>query len=167
MVGGSTYMLKIYTLNNLPDGKEDIKVAWNSYFEEKKITKYFDESDIKIVRDVEKTALINNETIQGKFSDMPIGIECLSEGCKTLLCINHAIKTNTIEKYLFNITACGGNAISYLAEVMAKDIDVYAYVNHSDFGTSKSAYIQINDSNIIQGAIAAANFHSKEMRGIV
>lgn len=75
---------------------------------------------------------------------MPIGIGNLSEGCKTLLCINHAIKTNTIDKYLFNITSCGGNAISYLAEVMAANIDVFACIEHGDLGLFSGVPIDIN-----------------------
>lgn len=137
-------MLKIYTLNNMPTDKKNEKVPWDEYFRNKKITKYFDESDAKIVRDVEETSLMNEETINGKFSGMPIGIGALSEGCKTLLCINHAIKTNTIKDYLFNITSCGGNAITYLADVMAKDTDVYAYVEHGDFGGSENTLIEID-----------------------
>lgn len=155
-------MLKIYTLDNLPTDKENIEVPWDRYFRDKKITKYFNDTDIKIVKDVEGTSLLNNETIYGKFSDMPIGIGCLSEGCKTLLCINHAIKTNTVEQYLFNITSCGGNAISYLAEVMAKGIDVYAYVEHSDFGSSENVRIQINDGEILKDALEASSIHMKE-----
>lgn len=40
----------------------------------------------------------------------PIGIDLLAEGCSSLLCITHAIKTNTVDQYIFNITSCGGNA---------------------------------------------------------
>lgn len=94
-------MLKI-VINILNTDKEIVKVPWDKYFKIEKITKYLDDTDKKIVESIEKTSLINNETIHGKFSDMPIGIGNLSEGCKTLLCINHAIKTNTIDKYLFN-----------------------------------------------------------------
>ena len=101
-------------------------------------------TDKKIVESIEKTSIINNETIHGKFSDMPIGIGNLSEGCKTLLCINHAIKTNTIDKYLFNITSCGGNAISYLAEVLAANIDVFACIEHGDLGLFSGVPIDIN-----------------------
>ena len=93
-------MLKI-VINILNTDKEIVKVPWDKYFKIEKITKYLDDTDKKIVESIEKTSLINNETIHGKFSDMPIGIGNLSEGCKTLLCINHAIKTNTIDKYLF------------------------------------------------------------------
>lgn len=159
-------MLKLYTLGNLPEDKKNIKVPWDSYFRTKKITNYFDDTDTAIVKNVEGTSIINNQTIHGKFSGMSIGIGCLSEGCKTLLCINHAIKTNTVDQYLFNITSCGGNAISYLAEVMAKKVDVYAYVYHSDFGISESALIQINNKNPIKGAIEAATAHMKEKMGM-
>lgn len=155
-------MLKIYTVNNLPTDKTKIRVPWDKYFKEKKVTKYIDDTDIKIVKCVEGTSIINNETIYGKFSDMPIGIGRLSEGCKTLLCINHAIKTKTADQYIFNITSCGGNAISYLAEVMTKDTDIYAYVEHSDFGNSENVRIQINDGEIIKDALEASSIHMKE-----
>lgn len=136
-------MLKILDIKELPDDKEYIQVPWDSYFIDKKVTKYLDNSDSKIVADVEKTSLINNETIHGKFSDMPIGIGCLSEGCKTLLCINHAIKTGTINQHIFNITACGGNAVEYLATVMTADIDVYACIEHEDLGVFDNVHVEI------------------------
>lgn len=157
-------MLKIYTIKNKIQHKEILETPWDSYFEDKRITKYFDDTDIKIIKGVEETSLLNNETIYGKFSDMPIGIGCLSEGCKTLLCINHAIKTNTVGQYVFNITSCGGNAIAYLAEKMASDIDVYVYVNHSDFGMSNNVRIQINDGKELNDTLTASNEHIRELR---
>lgn len=157
-------MLKIYTIKNKIQHKEILETPWDSYFEDKRITKYFDDTDIKIIKSVEETSLLNNETIYGKFSDMPIGIGCLSEGCKTLLCINHAIKTNTVGQYVFNITSCGGNAIAYLAEKMASDIDVYVYVNHSDFGMSNNVRIQINDGKELNDTLTASNEHIRELR---
>lgn len=156
-------MLKI-VINILNTDKEIVKVPWDKYFLDNKITKYLDDTDKKIVESIEKTSLINNETIHGKFSDMPIGIGSLSEGCKTLLCINHAIKTNTIDKYLFNITSCGGNAISYLAEVMAKEVDIEVYVKHSDFGESESCNISINGKKFTD-AILASSHYTKIMYG--
>lgn len=145
-------------LNNktIPQNKIVVQVPWDDYFNDYKITKYFDESDMQIVNDVEQTALLNNETIHGKFSDMPIGISCLSEGCKTLLCINHAIKTGTINKYVFNITSCGGNAISYLATIMASNVNIEVYVKHYDFGVSKECCIRIEEKTF-NNAILASN----------
>lgn len=154
-------MLKLYTNIELVNDKEYVAVPWAKYFRQNKITKYFDDTDTTTVSNVEGTSLINNETIQGKFSDMPIGIGCLSEGCKTLLCINHAIKTNTIKNYVFNITSCGGNAISYLAEVIASEIDVYAYSGHSDFGCSSTINMQINNGNVYTDALCASEEYVK------
>lgn len=154
-------MLKILSMHKMPNHLKYIQVPWDKYFKENKVTKYLDSSDEEIIREIESTALLNNETIQGKFSEMPIGIGCLSEGCKTLLCINHAIKTKTIQQYIFNITSCGGNAISYLAGVIAKDIDIYVTVNHSDFGISNNVYIQIDDGEVINNAIQASDIHIK------
>ena len=127
-------MLTLYTPSKLPKEKEIIQVPWDEYFIDKKIAKYFDNTDIEIVENVEETSLFNSDTIQGKFSDMPIGIGQLSEGCKTLLCINHAIKTKMIGKIIFNITSCGGNGIAYLATVMAKDENIDACIEHGDLG---------------------------------
>ena len=76
-------MLKICVLNKESINKEIIEMPWYSYFIDRKVTKYLDNSDTKIVSDVENTSLINRATIHGKFSDMPIGIGCLSGGCKT------------------------------------------------------------------------------------
>ncbi len=137
-------MLKLFNINTIPNDKEYIQVPWDSYFLNKKVTKYLDDTDTKIVESVENTALINNETIHGKFSDMPIGIGCMSEGCKTLLCINHAIKMNTVNQYLFNITACGGNAVEYLVKELAADVDVYACIEHGDLGLFSGVPIDIN-----------------------
>lgn len=67
-------MLKIYTIKNKIQHREILETPWDSYFEDKRITKYFDDTDIKIIKGVEETSLLNNETIYGKFSDMPIGI---------------------------------------------------------------------------------------------
>lgn len=159
-------MLKIYTHKETQSAKQDIKVPWDRYFIEHKVSKYIDDTDVEIVNNVENTSIINNNTIQGKFSNMPIGIGCLSEGCKTLLCINHAKKTNTINKYIFNITSCGGNAISYLAEQIARNVDIFVYVAHSDFGMSENANIQIDDGEIIRDALTASNIHMKILRGI-
>lgn len=140
--------------------KINITVPWDIYFYEHKITKLFDETDQKIVADVEQTSLINPETILGKFSDMPIGIGSLSDGCKTLLCINHAIKTKSIDNYLFNITECGGNAVSYLASVMSKTIDIYAYIEHYDFGIANDCNIKIG-TKLFHNTILAANALAK------
>lgn len=149
-------MLIIYNKNLIPNDKRDIAIPWDEYFNEYKITREFNEYDEQIIKNVEKTSLLNNETIQGKFSDMPIGIGLLSEGCKTLLCINHAIKHKTEENFIFNITECGGNAISYLADTMAKKTNVYAYVEHYDLGVSETCNIMIGNK-IFSNAILAAN----------
>lgn len=156
-------MLRI-VFNIMDTNKEIVKVPWDKYFKNEKITKYFDDTDKKIVADVEKTSLINSETIEGKFSDMPIGIGNLSEGCKTLLCINHAIKNGKIDSYLFNITSCGGNAISYLAEVMAKEVDIEAYVNHSDFGESENCNIEICGRQFTN-AMLASDYYTRIVSG--
>lgn len=100
-------MLCLYSERNIPHKLLNIKIPWDEYFIKKRVTRFFDETDIKIVEAVENSSLLNASTIYGKFSDMPIGIGCLSEGCKTLLCINHAIKTEKITEYIFNITSCG------------------------------------------------------------
>lgn len=149
-------MLTLVSKKSLPNNKKIITIPWDVYFNTHKITKYFDKSDEKIIHDIEHTDLLNSETIHGKFSDMPIGVGCLSEGCKTLLCINHAIKTQTIGDYIFNITSCGGNAVSYLASVMAMDNDVTAYINHYDFGTSQECFIKIGEKTF-NDAIDAAS----------
>ena len=130
-------MLCLYSERNIPHKLLNIKIPWNEYFIKKRVTRFFDETDIKIVEAVENSSLLNASTIYGKFSDMPIGSGCLSEGCKTLLCINHAIKTEKITEYIFNITSCGGNAINYLITVMAKDIDINCYCEHKDFGENR------------------------------
>ena len=130
-------MLYLYVEKDIPDNLLNIKVPWADYFIKQKVTKYLDETDIKIVKAVEESNLLNSSTIYGKFSDMPIGIGDLSEGCKTLLCINHAIKTKQIEALIFNITSCGGNAINYLITEIAKDIDINSYCEHKDFGKNK------------------------------
>lgn len=150
-------MLKLYTKNKCPSDKEFIQVPWDKFFKQHKITKYFDESDRQIVENVEQTSLINSETINGKFSDMPIGIGCLSEGCKTLLCINHAIKTGTVNQYIFNITSCGGNAVAYLAKEMTKTTDVYATIEHSDFGKATECEIEINGQQICTDTFSASS----------
>ena len=150
---------------NIEDTTRNIvKVPWDKYFKTEKITKYFDSTDKRIVEDVENTSLINSETIAGKFSDMPIGVGSLSEGCKTLLCINHAIKNDRIGEYLFNITSCGGNAISYLAEVIAKDVDIEVYVNHSDFGESEHCNIDIEGRRFTD-AILASDYYTQIASG--
>ena len=151
-------MLKLYTESEIPKDKVRETIPWRNYFRKYKITKYLDESDKHIVEVVEKTSLVNNETIQGKFSDMPIGIGLLSEGCKTLLCINHAIKNNIADNFVFNITSCGGNAISYLATEMAEGNDIIAYLSHGNFGSSLYCNIQINDdTTIYKDATLASN----------
>ena len=76
---------------------------------------------------------------------------------QNLLCINHAIKTGTIENYIFNITSCGGNAIAYLAKVMAKDIDIYTCIDHSDLGVFEDVPIEI-DGRTFDNAFDAATY---------
>lgn len=131
-------MLCLYIEKDIPDNLLNIEIPWADYFIRQKVTKYLDETDIQIVEAVEKSSLINNSTIYGKFSDMPIGIGELSGGCKTLLCINHAIKTKNIKELIFNITSCGGNAINYLIADMAKSVDINVYCEHKDFGKNRS-----------------------------
>ena len=130
-------MLCLYAKHHLPEHLIDIKVPWDTYFIQKKVTKTLDTTDIQIVKTVEMSNLLNTSTIYGKFSDIPIGIGELSVGCKTLLCINHAIKYNKTAEYLFNITSCGGNAINYLITEMARSVDIYCYCEHKDFGKNK------------------------------
>lgn len=148
-------MLNIILNEQMYKNRELVIVPWDTYFRENKITKYFDTTDTKIVEAVENTSLINNETIGGKFSDMPIGIGCLSEGCKTLLCINHAIKFNLIDRYVFNITSCGGNAVTYLVKEMAKNIDIYVCIEHGDLGLFENATVKIGDRLFDNATIAS------------
>lgn len=137
-------MLKIYERNNIPADRIIEDFPWNNYFESQKVTKYFDDSDIEIVEDIEQTSLLNNSTIQGKFSDMPIGVGELSEGCKTVLCINHAIKTGMVNKYVFNITSCGGNAVDYLVKILAKNTDIFVIIEHTDLGYFENCSVEVN-----------------------
>lgn len=96
---------------------------------------------------------------------MPIGIGNLSEGCKTLLCINHAIKNNKHHNIIFNITSCGGNAISYLASNIALEHDVYVYCAHCDFGHSTNVNIKINNDKVYNDAILASQEYLNIKRG--
>lgn len=130
-------MVHLYNEKNIPSNLLDIKIPWDSYFRKQKVTKYLSDTDVKIVESVEGTNLLNNSTIYGKFSDMPISIGELSEGCKTLLCINHAIKVGNTKDIIFNITSCGGNAVNYLITEITRNVDVNAYCEHKDFGKNK------------------------------
>ena len=155
-------MLCLYDEKDIPDALLNIKIPWADYFIKQKVTKYLDGTDIRIVNIVEESSLLNASTIYGKFSDMPIGIGDLSEGCKTLLCINHAIKTHNIANFIFNITSCGGNAINHLITEMTTDVDVYAYCEHKDFGKDKKN-IKIKVGNEIVTSIIDAEQAYLEM----
>lgn len=135
-------MLTLYTLGNIPKGKEIVQVPWDEYFIDKKIAKYFD--DTEIVKSMQPRAIVEESEIFDK-NYPPIGIEQLSEGCKILLCINHAIKTKTLDKYVFNITSCDGNAVAYLATEMVKDVDMQACIEHGDLGWFEGHQIKIKD----------------------
>lgn len=138
-------MLKVYSKDRLESfNREFIRAPWDGYFRFKKVTSLLDVTDRKIVEAIEETHFTGNTTIYGKFSKTPIEIGEISEGCKTLLCINHAIKTNTINKYIFDITSCGSNAIEYLAKEIAKDVDIYVYSRHTRFGALECA-LSVND----------------------
>lgn len=156
-------MLKLYTYPDLrPDLKEEA-VLWDNYFWHHKITKYFDDTDTAIVKAINPGAIVeSNPCFKNDYP--PIGIGLLAEGCASLLSINHAIKTDTVDQYLFNITSCGGNAISYLAEVMAKDIDINAIVYHGDFGISDKVNIQIDDKETYTDAITASSAYIKAQK---
>lgn len=159
-------MLKLYTfVDKSKNEKIVVNMPWYKYFSKYRVTNSLDETDVELVSKVENTSIINNSTIESKFLNMPIGIGDLSEGCKTLLCINHAIKTKTADQYIFNITSCGGNAIQYLAENMTKDADVYAIVEHSDFGYGKDAHIQIDDDKTYTDTMKASrDFIDKKLK---
>lgn len=152
---GVKSMLCLYAEKDIPGNLLNIQFPWADYFVKQKVTKYLDETDVRIVKIVEESNLLNTSTIYGKFSDMPIGIGDLSEGCKTLLCINHAIKTKKNTDFIFNITSCGGNAINYLIIEMAKDILINAYCEHKDFGKNKKD-IEIKIGNEILTSIIDA-----------
>lgn len=151
-------MLYLYSPNRIPKDREIVKLPWLDYFEINKVTQYLDETDAKIVEDVEDTHLINNQTILSKFRNIPIDIGKLSEGCKTLLCINHAIKTNMIQNYIFNITSCGDNAIQYIVTTLASDVDIYAYSYHGNLGYFNNVELKINDELFNNSAYAAREF---------
>lgn len=156
-------MLKLYTYPNLRPDLTEESVLWDNYFYHHKITKYFDDTDTAIVQAINPGAIVEpNLCFENNYP--PIGIGLLAEGCASLLCINHAIKTNTVDQYLFNITSCGGNAISYLAEVMAKNIDINVIVYHGDFGTSDKVNIQIDDEKTYTDAITASSAYMKAQR---
>ena len=72
-------MLKIYTRNNISADKNIEDFPWNNYFESQKVTKYFDDSDIEIVEDIEGkkkalTILMKTQTKKDfEFTDKMVG----------------------------------------------------------------------------------------------
>lgn len=134
-------MLIIHYKNELPTDKINSKFPWYTY----RFDEQLSDNDIKIIETIEQTKVFNDNTIQNRFSGTPVCIENISSGCKTLLAITKAIRNNEIDKYVFNLTNCGSNAISYLATEIAKDIDIHAYLSHTDLGTSKNCHIKIGN----------------------
>ena len=136
-------MLVIYTELDTIDLSKIIDVPADSYFEDEGVTSMLDESDNEIVRSIDGSELLNTSTIFGKFSKCPIEIGKLSDGCKVLLCINHAIKKKLNSKLIFDITDCGKNAIEYLATRMAVQNDVNVYCRHEDWGEATGCIIKL------------------------
>ena len=156
-------MLRVYKYEEIPVDKVLVKNPWDEYFWDNIRKRGLTEEDIDIVEGIDKSKVINPVTIQSKFDSRYVDLSRLSDGCKTILAIKDMIKTGGINDVIVDINSCGGNAISYLAENLAKEQEVNVCLNHCDFGNSKNCDIYLVSEGVRLNSARAAGFTFRSM----
>ena len=133
-----------------PKDKAIMHKPERDYFIDYAVSGNLDESDSKLVEKIEGTKLLPSGDIQSKFTKatVPISISCLSSGCKVALCINNAVKNNRSDKVVFDILACGGNAIKMILEYF-KDKEIFILCQHKEFGYTNDTVVEVNSNEIV------------------
>lgn len=81
------------------------------------------------IEKVEQCNIDTNGNLISKFTNTPLSISKMSDGCKTIIYIAYTIKKSNNSRELINITECGANAIKYILENF-KDNELYLYLGH-------------------------------------
>lgn len=64
-----------------------------------------------IIKDYVQENKIKNGNLISKFTNTPLSISKMPDGCKTIIYIAYTIEKNINTKDMVNITVCGGKAI--------------------------------------------------------
>lgn len=104
--------------------------------------------DIKdIIVNIDECALDDNGVIYSKFTKTPIGMDKLSNGCKTTIYVYFRTKVLN-ENEIINITECGSNAIEYILKKY-NDSDLTLYLGHLEFPMGLRCTFKVNGNLIM------------------
>lgn len=96
------------------------------------------------IKEVEQCDIDMNGNLISKFTNTPLSISKMSDGCKTIIYVAYTIEKNINSKELINITECGANAIKYILENF-KDSDLYLYLEHWQIPKNVKVKFKFND----------------------
>lgn len=95
-----------------------------------------------IIHFIEECDFDNDKRLISKFTNTPIGLESLSEGCKTTIYVYY--RTKKINKNeIINITDCGPNAIEYILNNF-NDSDLTLYLGHLEIPDDVKCTFKLN-----------------------
>ncbi|MBQ2237918.1 MAG: hypothetical protein II321_00585 [Lachnospiraceae bacterium] len=104
----------------------------------------FKEYMLDAVKEVEQCNIDSNGNLISKFTNTPLSISKMSDGCKTIIYIAYAVEKSENSKELINITACGPNAIKYIFKKF-KDCNLYLYLEHWQIPRDIPVNFKFND----------------------
>lgn len=99
---------------------------------------------LDVIKKVEQCSIDSNGNLISKFTNTPLSISKMSDGCKTIIYIAYAVEKSENSKELINITECGPNAIKYIFEKF-KDYDLYLYLEHWQIPRDVDVNFMFND----------------------
>jgi hypothetical protein len=96
------------------------------------------------IREVEQCDIDMNGNLISKFTNTPLSISKMSDGCKTIIYIAYTIEKNINTKDMVNITVCGANAIKYILEKF-ENSDLYLFLDHWEISKNINVKFNFND----------------------
>lgn len=88
---------------------------------------------------------ISGMNIISKFTDTPIELGKVSDGCKTVVYVYFCTSLLASDNEIIDITECGPNAIRYILEHYGNK-DATLYLSHSEFPDDVNVSFYINDT---------------------
>lgn len=137
-------MIRIYNDINTVKDKKFIDYPYDKIEVILAIENGFKEYMLDAIKEVEQCNVDINGNLISKFTNTPISISKMSDGCKTIIYVAYTIEKNINSKELINITECGESAIKYILEKF-KDSDLYLYLDHWQIPKNVNVKFKFND----------------------
>ena len=136
----------IYIYNQIPNtiDKKFIDFPYDKLETILAIENGFKEYMLNAVKEVEQCNIDDNGNLISKFTNTPLSISKMSDGCKTIIYIAYKVDKNQSSNELINITECGPNAIKYILENF-KNCDLYLFLDHWQIPKNIDIKFKFND----------------------